>query len=147
MTSRPTLEQQLEQLRRARSELASAAAEARGLAADLHPKTMVTRAVKRHPWRWALGGGIAGWVLLRLIIPGKSRWGSKKSFTKGSLLGMIVASAGGLLRVPAEEYMRRRVRAMFEEMPNGEPTDGPPRNSGQPQHPAASSPRSDRHSF
>jgi len=124
MKARPDLNQQLAKLRQARSDLAAATHDARDLAADLHPKTVITRSVKRHPWRWALGGGLAGWILLRLVIPGKSRFGSKKSFTKGSLLGMIVASAGGLLRIPAEEFMRRRVRAMFEEPTAHDTHDG-----------------------
>lgn len=132
MKSRPNLEQRVARLRLARHDLAAATRDARNQVKDLHPKKILARSVKRHPWRWMLGGGLAGWVLLRLAIPGKSRLGSKKGFTKGSLLGMIVASAGGLVKIPAQEYMRRRVRDLFEH------------SIAEPRPPA--SPRSDQRS-
>lgn len=126
------IRKQLDELRRARGDLAHAAADVRQLKEDLSPRVVMGRSVRKHPWRWAAGGVVAGWVLLRLLVPGKGRSRSKKTFTKGSLVGMIIGSMGTVLRIPAEEFARQRLRAYLNQVMPATPAESHP----EPEDPA-----------
>ena len=119
MRNSARIQQRLEELRQARLDLAGAAADASQIKDDLNPKNLLANSVRRHPWRWAAGGVTAGWILLRTVSSGKSRFSAKKTFTKGSLIGIIAGSMGGLLRIPVEAFVRHRLRDYFNHVMSG----------------------------
>lgn len=95
-------QQALQDLDRARTLLGSHLQRA---SAELNPRAVVERSLRRHPWAWAAAAGLAGLLVVRSLLPARAskfeRDNLGASATKGGLIALILSPLLGMARQAA----------------------------------------------
>lgn len=87
-------------------------------AVELSPRLMVQRSLKEHRWAWIGGAGVAGLVLVRLLMPTRRKFerdNSAPSATKSGLIALILASMLGMVRRAALNYATQHAKSYLHQ--------------------------------
>ncbi len=98
------------------------------------PRALATRSFKQHTKAWLIGGTIAGLVVVKALLPGKSSPPKNKrdkngaSATNRGLAAMLLAPLLGILQTAALNYGRQYLNSYLQKQLSARtrPTPPPP---------------------